>query len=445
MLRFGTDGIRGKANQELTMEVGYWLGVGIAKAIQPPAFAIGRDTRESGYWLAHAVGLGIASLGIDIIDCGVLPTGALSWVARSLALPTVVISASHNPYFDNGIKVFDADGAKISANTERGIEGYLAEFLEGKRPFFGPLGGVDQRSFEDSYVDWVLTKLGVIEHPLRVVIDGANGAAWRLGPHLATRMGAEVVATIGDKPDGRNINAGVGALHPDVLASVVVQHQADLGLCFDGDADRLIAVSESGAIVDGDELLTMFALYLQRRGALAHDSLAVTIMSNLGIERALEPHAISVVRTDVGDRQIATAMTRDQLSLGGEQSGHIIVKNLGPTGDGLVSGALLLHALSDWGGSLDRFRAEEVVRYPQVHRQVRTQARDRIILDPDFMELRADLEAELGSEGRLVLRPSGTEPVFRILVEAADISVATRLAEQLVTEVEAISRRLTTV
>lgn len=427
------------------MEVGYWLGVGIAKAIQPPAFVIGRDTRESGYWLAQAVGLGIASLGVDLIDCGVLPTGALSWVARSFSLPTVVISASHNPYFDNGIKVFDANGGKIAAEAERIIEGYLAEFLEGRRPLFGTLGGVDHRSCEESYLEWVLSKLGAIERPLRVVIDGANGAAWKLGPTLAQRLGAQVVATIGDNPDGRNINAGVGALHPEVLAAVVVENHADLGLCFDGDADRLIAVSESGAIVDGDELLTMFALYLQRRGALANDSLAVTVMSNLGIERALEPHAISVVRTDVGDRQIAKAMAEGALSLGGEQSGHIIVKDLGPTGDGLVSGALLLHALSDWGGSLDRFRDEEVVRYPQVHRQVRTEARDRIMEDSGFKQLCAELEEELGSEGRLVLRPSGTEPVFRILVEAADAAKATKLAERLVSAVEAVALRLAAV
>ncbi|WP_298343258.1 hypothetical protein [Ferrimicrobium sp.] len=442
MLRFGTDGIRGRANRELTMEVGYWLGVAIAHAIQPPAFVIGRDTRESGYWLAQAVSLGIASAGVDLIDGGVLPTGTLSWVARTLSRPTVVISASHNPYFDNGIKVFNEQGAKVSAEVERTIEGHLARFLGGQRPAFGELGRVEHRSFDEAYVDWVLDRLGPVTHPLRVVIDGANGAAWRLGPLLMSRLGAEVVTTIGDRPNGRNINDGVGALHPEVLARLVVDNEADLGLCFDGDADRLIAVSESGTVVDGDELLMLFALYLQQRHALAHSALAVTVMSNLGLERTLARHAISVVRTDVGDRQIATAMVQGELSLGGEQSGHIIVHDLGPTGDGLISGALLLHALADWDGSLDRFRAQEVVRFPQIHRQVKTEVRDRILSEADFLELVAEVEAELGSDGRVVLRPSGTEPVFRILVEAADVGVAQRLADQLVAKVEVVTGRL---
>ncbi|WP_298208876.1 hypothetical protein [Ferrimicrobium sp.] len=442
MLRFGTDGIRGRANQELTMEIGYWLGVGIADAIRPPAFVIGRDTRESGYWLAQAVSLGIASAGIDLVDCGILPTGALSWVARTLNRPAVVVSASHNPYFDNGIKVFDEEGAKVSVEIERTIERQLDRFLEGQRPTFGGLGHVEHRSFEEAYIDWVTDRLGPITHPLRVVVDGANGAAWRLGPLLMTRLGAHVVATTGDSPDGRNINDGVGALHPELLAQSVVAHQADLGLCFDGDADRLIAVSESGSIVDGDELLMLFALYLQHRDALVNDALAVTVMSNLGLERTLAQHAISVIRTDVGDRQIATMMALKALSLGGEQSGHIIVRELGPTGDGLLSAALLLHALGDWGGSLDRFRAQEIVRFPQVQRQVKTEVRDRILSENDFLAFVAEVEAELGADGRVVLRPSGTEPVFRILVEATDVKVAERLADQLVAKVEVVTGRL---
>jgi len=424
------------------MEVGYWLGVGIATAIRPPAFAIGRDTRESGYWLSQAVGLGIASVGVHLIDCGVLPTGALSWVARSEHVPTVVISASHNPYFDNGIKVFDAEGAKVAPAIEHQIEELLAGFLSGERPSFGSLGSVDHRSFEDAYLDWIFEGLGPVSRRLRVVVDGANGAAWRLGPALMRRLGAEVVGALGDHPDGRNINDGVGATHPEVLASAVVEAGADLGVAFDGDADRLIAVSESGVIVDGDELLTLFALYLQGRGGLTNDALAATVMSNLGLERALGSHLISVVRTDVGDRQIATALKEGSLALGGEQSGHIIIRQFGPTGDGLVSAGVLLHALDGWGGSLDLFRAKEVVRFPQVHRQVRTAARDHIMADQGFRELYQTLEADLGSDGRIVLRPSGTEPVFRILVEAADLVVAERLADRLVGEVELVARRL---
>lgn len=446
MLRFGTDGVRGRANQELTMEVGYWLGVAIAELVASgggTALLVGRDTRASGFWLSSAVGLGAATVGLEVIDCGVFPTGGISFAARRARTPAVVISASHNPYFDNGIKVLDRDGAKLDAALERRIEERLDALTERRAvPQRGQLGGYRVREWMEEYLAHLAAALAGAAPVARIAVDAANGAAFQAVPQLFARLGLEVVASLGLEPTGTNINDGVGALHPERLREKMARVDAELGFAFDGDADRLIAVTRRGRIVDGDDLLVLIGLGLAREGLLAHERIAATVMSNLGLEASLGGHGIGVRRTAVGDRAVAIAMAEEGLVLGGEQSGHVIASGWSPTGDGLLTAVLLLRALRVLGEDPDSALARYVVRYPQVHRQVATPHRDRILADDGFATLVRELERELGESGRLVLRPSGTEPVFRIMVEAVEEANASAIADRLVRAAEQVSSGL---
>ncbi len=432
MLRFGTDGIRGRANQELTMDVGYWFGVAVAEEMECDRVAIGRDTRESGFWLAQAVGLGLAASGVDVIDCGIMPTGALSWVARKVEAPTVVVSASHNPYYDNGIKVFTASGGKLSERMERKIEGTLNALVSGRGKRYGKLGGYEPRDFSGEYVAWLLSLRGPLERTLLVAYDAANGAAAGLADGLIESLGAEVALAIGNGPDGHNINDGVGALHPERLVEAVVASGADVGLAFDGDADRLIAVSPSGRVVDGDDIMALLALDLHRRGGLAGPGIVVTVMSNLGLEKAMVSHGFEVVRTRVGDRQVAIGLEETGFGLGGEQSGHIIVPSLSPTGDGLLTALLLLHIIAGGKGNFDALLDRLGPKYPQIHRQVPTASCATVAAAPEVSGLVEEVEAQLGDQGRVVLRASGTEPLVRIMVEARSVAEAETAADRLV-------------
>jgi phosphoglucosamine mutase len=296
MLRFGTDGVRGRANQELTMEVGYWLGVAVAELVASDggtSLLVGRDTRASGFWLSSAVGLGAATVGLEVVDCGVFPTGGISFAARTARTPAVVISASHNPYFDNGIKVLDRSGGKLDPSLEQRIEERLDALIERRAsPRRGELGAYRTREWTEEYLGYLVGALGGDAPVARVAVDAANGAAFRAAPALLARLGLEVAISIGVEPTGTNINEGVGALHPERLRAAMAAGGAELGLAFDGDADRLIAVTGGGRVIDGDDLLVLIGLGLAREGLLARQRIAATVMSNLGLEASLERHGI---------------------------------------------------------------------------------------------------------------------------------------------------------
>jgi len=434
---FGTDGVRGSANTELTPELVLALGRAVARTITATTFLIGRDTRKSGPMLQAALGAGLASEGADVVDVGVLPTPALAWMSVRRDLPAVVISASHNPFQDNGIKLFGAGGAKLGEALEQAIEDELHRVLD--RDLKGPRAleghGVGTvRSEPDlgtAYVEYLLGTLdGRTLDGLRIVVDSANGSASGLAAELFEQAGADVVA-IGCEPDGTNINDGCGSTATELLAGAVVEHGAHLGLALDGDADRLLAVDATGALVDGDSLLALFARDLADRGQLAGNTVVVTVMTNLGFRRAMEDRGILVKETDVGDRHVLAAIDKEGFSLGGEQSGHIIFRRLATTGDGLLTGLVLADLLVRSGSSLVELLDGFIEPVPQTLVNVKG-------VDPTLfghveaiaMAIEQE-EASMGSTGRVLVRPSGTEPVVRVMVECTEPGVAEATAARL--------------
>jgi phosphoglucosamine mutase len=441
-IRFGTDGVRGVANVELTPELVLSLGRAIARTISAATFLVGRDTRRSGPMLQAALSAGLAGEGADVVDVGVLPTPALAWLSALRNVPAVVISASHNPFADNGIKVFAAGGAKLGAEVEAAIEGELERILDpsvkGPRSLEGH--GVGRLEVEpgtgDDYTDHLRSVLeGRTLAGLKVVVDSAHGAASALAAEVFERLGAEVVA-IGCEPDGANINAGCGSTSIGTLAGAVVEYQADLGLALDGDADRLLAVTAEGTVVSGDELLALFAVDLAERGQLAGNTVVVTVMTNLGFRRAMEERGIVVKETPVGDRYVLAALDKDGLALGGEQSGHIIFRRLATTGDGLLTGLVLadlvVRTATPLAGLLDGL----VTRVPQILVNVPV-PNTELLAEAAAVWSAVDEESQrLGDAGRVLLRPSGTEPLVRIMVEAVGPGVAEEIAQRLATLVE---------
>jgi phosphoglucosamine mutase len=439
-LKFGTDGVRGVAGVELTVELTAALGRAAVRALGPGPFLVARDTRRSGPMLEAAFAAGVCSEGGSVERLGVLPTPGLAGACRAAAAPGAMISASHNPFPDNGIKLFEPGGRKLADATEERIESALADVLAaGGTARSGADVGVvtDAAGAVDAYVERLL---GALSAPdalagITVVVDCGNGAASVAAPRALRAAGA-TVHVLHDAPDGTNINAGCGSTAPEVVAARVVETGAVAGLALDGDADRVIAVDEHGAVVDGDHLLAMFALDLAARGRLAQGAIATTVMANLGLHQALAAEGIRVVETPVGDRHVLTAMEDEGIVLGGEQSGHLIFAEHAVTGDGTLAGLLVLDLLARSGRPLSELAAV-VVKHPQVLRNVRV--RDRAGLDDAagfWSEVRA-LEAELGADGRVLVRPSGTEPVVRVMVEAGDPDTATRGAERLVGALEA--------
>ena len=435
--RFGTDGVRGVANVELTPELVLAIGRAVARHITAPTFLVGRDTRRSGPMLQAALSAGLASEGADVVDVGVLPTPALAWLSAERAIPAAVISASHNPFADNGIKLFAAGGAKLSVETELAIEDELERILEptvkGPRRLEGH--GVGTLSSEPGLDEaYVVHLAGLLDgrrlDGLRLAVDSANGAASALAARVYERLGAEVVA-IGCAPDGTNINAGCGSTSTGDLAATVVARQADLGLALDGDADRLLAVDADGALVSGDELLALFALDLADRGQLAGNTVVVTVMTNLGFRHAMEERNLIVKETAVGDRNVLAALDKDGFALGGEQSGHIIFRRLATTGDGLLTGLVLADLMVRSGGSLASLLDGLVTRVPQVLINVPVPDTDLLEGAEAVWSAVAEEEARLGDEGRVLLRPSGTEPLVRVMVEAMGEGVAEAIAERL--------------
>ena len=441
--RFGTDGVRGVANEELTAELALALGRATARVLPAPTFVVGRDTRRSGPLLQAAFAAGLAAEGADVVDLGVLPTPGVAAVAVDRKSPGAVISASHNPFGDNGIKLFSLLGTKLPMEIEGEIERELEAIVsDPERPPRRPTGhGVGAiTSDPDAVAHYEAHLVGTIEgrrlDGLHIVVDCANGAASAIAPHVLAGLGATVTA-LHVEPDGANINDKCGSTDPSELAQAVVARNADLGLAFDGDADRVIAVDESGRIVDGDVLLALFALDLAERGRLTGNTVAATVMTNLGFRLAMEDRGIAVRETDVGDRHVLAALDADGLSLGGEQSGHIIFRSLSTTGDGILTGIALADLVVRSGRSLAELSAGLVERVPQRLVNVPIPQPERLADCADVWEAVVKAEAELGHDGRVLLRPSGTEPFVRVMVEARMEEQADAVALQLAAVVEA--------
>ncbi|MFZ8758402.1 phosphoglucosamine mutase [Microbacterium sp. HMH0099] len=438
---FGTDGVRGLANGLLTAELALHLAQATAVVLGQGRSAeerkargrrltavVARDPRVSGEFLAAAVSAGLASSGVDVLDAGVIPTPATAFlIADRDADFGVMVSASHNPAPDNGIKIFARGGTKLPDIVEERIE----RALEGER--LQPTGaGVGRiRRFADAEDRYVVHLLGSLPHRLdgiHVVLDCAHGAAAGVSPETFRDAGAQVTV-IGADPDGLNINDGVGSTHLDVLAEAVVRLGADVGIAHDGDADRCLAVDADGNVVDGDQIMAILAVAMKERGALADDTLVATVMSNLGLHRAMEAHGIRVLQTAVGDRYVLEAMNTGSYSLGGEQSGHVIMSDFATTGDGLLTGLHLVAEMARQDKTLAELASLMTV-YPQVLVNVRGVDRDGV-KDEVVQAAVAESTAELGDSGRVLLRASGTEPLVRVMVEAADEQTARAHADRL--------------
>ena len=453
---FGTDGVRGVAGAELTAQLAMDLAVAAVPVLAPAAAAsghlgrpvavIGRDSRASGDFLEAAVVAGLASSGVDVLRLGVIPTPGVAYLTGALNADFgVVLSASHNPAADNGIKFFGRSGVKLPDETEDAIEATMRAAAGGAGriaddPSVLGFGRVtDAYSAHETYLDHLLATLPETAgqpplHGLRVVVDCAHGAAYSIGPRALRRAGAEVIA-IGAAPDGLNINAGVGSTHLETLAAAVVEHRADAGLAFDGDADRCLAVDGDGQPLDGDQILAVLASQLKRSDQLAGDTVVVTVMSNLGFHDAMRESGIRVIETPVGDKHVYAAMQHGGYVLGGEQSGHIIQMGHATTGDGVLTGLHLLAAVNAMGIPVSA-AGKMMARYPQVLINVRGDSgrpgdKDRAMADPALDEAVNVARAALGAAGRVLLRSSGTEPVIRVMVEARQSDLAEQTAERL--------------
>jgi phosphoglucosamine mutase len=441
---FGTDGVRGLANGEvITAHLALELSQAAATVLtqgrhaerrraegRRPRAVLARDPRISGEFISAAVAAGLASSGIDVLDAGVIPTPAAAFLVDDIGADFgVVVSASHNPAPDNGIKFFAYGGTKLPDEVEDRIEAALAspELL----PTGAAVGRI--RRFADAEDRYLVHLLGTLDGQrldgLHVVLDCAHGAAAGISPQLFTDAGA-TVTVIGNDPDGVNINDGVGSTYLGPLQAKVLELGADLGIAHDGDADRCLAVDHTGAVVDGDQIMAILALALRARGQLTDDTLVATVMSNLGLKLAMAEHGIRMLETAVGDRYVLEALAEHGLSLGGEQSGHIVFRQHSTTGDGLLTGLQLAAEVARTGRSLAEL-ASVMTIFPQVLVNVRGVDRARLASEPAVAAAVRDAEARLGETGRVLLRPSGTEPLVRVMVEAADTETAQSIAADL--------------
>jgi len=434
---FGTDGVRGLANVDVTAELALDLSVAAAHVLADagefaghrPLAVVGRDPRASGEFLAAAVQAGLASAGVDVLDVGIMPTPGVAHLTDSLGADLgVMLSASHNPMPDNGIKFFSRGGHKLDDAIEDAIEARLRETWD--HPTGSGVGRLRQHPRgREQYGEHLL---GLLPHRLdglRVVVDCAHGAASAVAPEVLRRAGADVVA-VGSDPDGWNINDGYGSTHLEVLQAAVLEHGADVGIAHDGDADRCLAVDAAGDVVDGDQILAVLALSLRDAGRLKGDTVVATVMSNLGFKIAMSSAGIQVVETAVGDRYVLEAMKAGGYCLGGEQSGHVVLLDEATTGDGLLTALHLLARVTATGKPLTEL-AGVVRRLPQVLINVSGVDRARAEADPGVQAAVAEAEAELGAEGRVLLRPSGTEPIVRVMVEAGTQERAQQVATEL--------------
>ncbi len=435
---FGTDGVRGLANRDVTAELALDLSVAAAHVLgslgqfegHRPRAIVGRDSRASGEFLAAAVSAGLASAGVDVNNVGVLPTPAVAFLTAELGVDIgVVLSASHNPMPDNGIKFLARGGLKLDDELEAAIEARMGEHWE--RPLGGDVGRirVDTGRAGEQYIEHLVATIDAPLTGLRIAVDCANGAASEVGPSALRAAGADVVV-INASPDGRNINEQCGSTHPEQLQAVVVASGADLGVAFDGDADRCLAVDAAGVLVDGDQIMGILALAMKDRGDLVDDTLVTTVMSNLGLKIAMTDAGIATVLTAVGDRYVLEAMRAGGYSLGGEQSGHIIMAAHATTGDGVLTALQLAARVAATGESIATL-ADVVRRLPQTLVNVPGVDKGRADHDGPLLEAVRLAESALGDTGRVLLRPSGTENLVRVMVEAGTQSDADRIAREL--------------
>ncbi len=450
-LRFGTDGVRGRA-EEFDDEFVSALGQAAAELLGSDRFVVARDPRESGSRLQRALVRGLTLGGAAVTDLGMAPTPAVAWNAAATGAAGAMVSASHNAFHDNGIKFFGVGGRKLADDVESGVERRVSELWSAdRRPVHrdvatnpGPANISNGASAADASIAangpadlaalgrWVDAVEASVEgrrfDGLRLVVDCANGAASIVGPEVLRRLGVDLVV-LHATPDGRNINERCGSTYPDDLRAAVVAERAAFGICFDGDADRLLAVDETGELVDGDQLLAMHAVDLRDRGRLAHETVVVTVMTNLGFRLAMTDHGINVVDTKVGDRYVLEALDRGRFSLGGEQSGHLIFHDLATTGDGLLAGVQLLDLVVRSGTALSKL-ASVMTRLPQelVNVRVATRGTDGVALIRDELLV---AERDLGASGRVLVRSSGTEPLVRVMVEAPTATEAHDVAHRL--------------
>jgi phosphoglucosamine mutase len=431
---FGTDGIRGVAGAwPLDPPTVARLGAALVRARSAPGrprFIAGRDTRESGAWIELELARGVSAAGGTLISAGVVPTPAVAYLARTLDVDLgVVLSASHNPYTDNGIKVFSGRGEKFGEAEERAVEAIMAD--AGWRVPEGLDAPVEAGDFVETYLAHVQRML-TDPAPLagsRIALDFANGATAATAPQLFERLGFAVTA-LGDRPDGRNINLGCGSTHPARIAAAVVSDGCRLGVAFDGDGDRAIFVDDRGRIVDGDAVLLILALHEQRRGRLEHATVVATVMSNIGLELALGRHGIRLLRTPVGDKYVMDEMLRGGFVLGGEQSGHVIMTEHLPTGDGMATALAVMRVMAETGRELADL-ASELVTYPQTLVNVRVRDKKPVAGVPEVQAAIDRVEAALAGRGRVLVRYSGTEPLLRIMIEGPDQASVQAWAEDI--------------
>jgi phosphoglucosamine mutase len=440
---FGTDGVRGRANSHpMTAEMALRLGAAAGRYFRRDGsrahrVVIGKDTRLSGYMLENALTAGFTSTGMNVLLLGPVPTPAVGLLTPSMRADVgVMISASHNPAEDNGIKFFGPDGFKLSDEAEMEIEALVeGDIQPAQAQNIGRAKRIDDGRFR--YVERVKGTFpqGLTLDGLKVVIDCANGAAYRAAPEVLWELGAEVIA-IGVTPDGRNINAGVGSTAPEAAAARIRETGADVGICLDGDADRVILLDETGAVADGDQIMALFAQRWAAEGRLKGQTLAATVMSNLGLERFLDARGVRLHRTPVGDRYVVEAMRAHGLNLGGEQSGHIVMTDYATTGDGLIAGLQFLAEMVRTGQPASALsRSFETV--PQLLRNVRFAAGQAPLEAPAVQAAIAAGEARLNGQGRLLIRKSGTEPLIRVMAEAEDEALMVAVVEEIVGAVEA--------
>jgi len=440
---FGTDGIRGLTNSEpmtaeTALRVGQAAGAYFLRGDHRHRVVIGKDTRLSGYMMESAMVAGFTSVGMDVVLVGPMPTPAVAMLTRSMRADLcVMISASHNPFSDNGIKMFGPDGYKLSDEDEREIEG----LLQGSPELAAPNEIGRAKRIDDARGRYVHFLKGTFPEHLRldglkIVVDCANGAAYHVAPDALWELGADVVP-LAVTPDGININEDCGSTHPQLLRETVVASGADIGLALDGDADRIIVVDEKGQLVDGDQLMALIALGMQRRGELKGETVIATVMSNLGLERRLEEAGLRLARTKVGDRYVLEEMRRTGANVGGEQSGHIILTDHSTTGDGLVAGLQVLAALVE-----DKRPASEILRQfeplPQLLKNVRFNG-GKPLEAKAVQESIAAAEEQLKGRGRLLVRPSGTEPLIRVMAEGDDSALVEQLVDKICEAVQSVS------
>lgn len=439
---FGTDGVRGVANVELTPELAFKLGrvsgYLLGQKSEKPKVIIGRDTRISGEMLEGALVSGLLSVGAEVMRLGVISTPGVAYLTKALSASAgIMISASHNPVEDNGIKFFGPDGFKLSDEQENEMERLLDAEDNLPRPTGAGIGNInDYYEGGQKYLSFLKDTIDNDLEGLTVALDCAHGATSSLATHLFADLEADVFS-IGSTPNGLNINDGVGSTHPESLQAFVLEKEADVGLAFDGDGDRLIAVDEKGNLVDGDQIMYICAKFLKERGMLPHNTVVSTVMSNIGFYKALEANEISSKKTAVGDKYVMEEMRKGGYVLGGEQSGHIIFLNHTTTGDGMLSALQLLNVIKETGKPLSELASEMKV-FPQVLKNVKVANKEEAMTNSRIQEEIEAVEKELGNEGRVLVRPSGTEPLIRVMVEAPTEEACENYTDRIVKVVEGL-------